>query len=223
MHGVFVARQQPPGQLNFGSIHSSYATAKPLCTVNSISGATSVLLNFTGSSSLTLYEVNEAAQMVAEETAEDENVIFGLVVDESMGDMVKVTVIATGLGGANLAATAAIHAGAQAKVETQSQLQAQAPIQAPIEISTAPALDNIGQTVAQVQADVARTSSPIPPAPNAAMLNEMAKSPMGSGAEGGDLARARALATRLGISSLTDDDYDVPTYLRRQSDKDLNG
>ncbi|HND31213.1 MAG TPA: cell division protein FtsZ, partial [Myxococcota bacterium] len=68
----------------------------PLLDDVSISGATSVLLNFTGSSNLTLYEVNEAAQMVAEETAEDENVIFGLVIDESMGDAVRVTVIATG-------------------------------------------------------------------------------------------------------------------------------
>ena len=74
-----------------------------------------------------------------------------------------------------------------------------------------------------------------PPAPNAAMLassqiqqvadtqvDQIAKAPMGAGAEGGELARARALATKLGISSLTDDEYDVPTYIRRQQDKDLN-
>jgi cell division protein FtsZ len=72
------------------------AISSPLLDDLSIAGATSVLLNFTGSSSLTLYEVNEAAQMVAEETAEDENVIFGLVVDDSMGDNVRVTVVATG-------------------------------------------------------------------------------------------------------------------------------
>lgn len=72
------------------------AISSPLLDDLSISGATSVLLNFTGSSSLTLYEVSEAAQMVAEETAEDENVIFGLVTDDSMGDEVRVTVVATG-------------------------------------------------------------------------------------------------------------------------------
>ncbi|MDO9280661.1 MAG: cell division protein FtsZ [Myxococcota bacterium] len=72
------------------------AISSPLLDDVSISGATSVLLNFTGSSSLTLYEVNEAAHMVGEETAEDVNVIFGLVVDESMGDTVRVTVVATG-------------------------------------------------------------------------------------------------------------------------------
>ena len=72
------------------------AISSPLLDDLSISGATSVLLNFTGGPSLALYEVNEAAQMVAEETAEDENVIFGLVIDETMGDDVSVTVVATG-------------------------------------------------------------------------------------------------------------------------------
>lgn len=72
------------------------AISSPLLDDLSISGATCVLLNFTGGPSLSLYEVNEAAQMVAEETAEDENVIFGLVVDETMGDEVRVTVVATG-------------------------------------------------------------------------------------------------------------------------------
>ena len=72
------------------------AISSPLLDDLSISGATSVLLNFTGGPSLSLYEVNEAAQMVAEETAEDENVIFGLVIDETMGDEVRVTVVATG-------------------------------------------------------------------------------------------------------------------------------
>ena len=72
------------------------AISSPLLDDVSISGATSVLLNFTGGSALTLYEVNEAANMVSEETSEDVNLIFGWVVDESMGDQVRVTVVATG-------------------------------------------------------------------------------------------------------------------------------
>jgi cell division protein FtsZ len=72
------------------------AISSPLLDDVSISGATSVLLNFTGSSNLTLYEVNEAANMVSEEIDESANVIFGLVIDESMGDNVRVTVVATG-------------------------------------------------------------------------------------------------------------------------------
>ncbi|MBM4365346.1 MAG: cell division protein FtsZ [Deltaproteobacteria bacterium] len=72
------------------------AISSPLLDDISIAGATSVLLNFTGGPGITIYEVNEAAQMVSEETAEDENVIFGLVIDPKMGEEVHVTVIATG-------------------------------------------------------------------------------------------------------------------------------
>jgi hypothetical protein len=44
---------------------------------------------------------------------------------------------------------------------------------------------------------------------------------MGTGAEGGELARARAIAQRLGITNLTDDEYDIPTYMRRQGEQEL--
>ena len=94
------------------------AISSPLLDDVSISGATSVLLNFTGSSNLTLYEVNEAAQMVAEETAEDENVIFGLVIDESMGDNVRVTVIATGFQDVRSASTGSSSRGSIAPERT---------------------------------------------------------------------------------------------------------
>jgi cell division protein FtsZ len=72
------------------------AISSPLLDDISIAGATSVLMNFTGGPNLTLYEIDEAAHLVGEEAADDVNVIFGLVVDESMGDNVRVTVVATG-------------------------------------------------------------------------------------------------------------------------------
>jgi len=72
------------------------AISSPLLDDISISGATSVLMNFTGGPSLTLYEISEAAHLVGEEAADDLNVIFGLVIDETMGDEVRATVVATG-------------------------------------------------------------------------------------------------------------------------------
>ena len=72
------------------------AINSPLLDEISIHGANSVLLNFSASSSLTLFEINEAASMVQEECAEEANVIFGFVIDESLGDQVQVTVVATG-------------------------------------------------------------------------------------------------------------------------------
>ena len=62
----------------------------------SIAGATSVLINITGNSELTMFEAHEASTMIQEEAHEDANVIWGWVIDESMEDEARVTVIATG-------------------------------------------------------------------------------------------------------------------------------
>lgn len=72
------------------------AISSPLLEDVSIRGARGVVINITGGPSLTLNEVNEAASLVQEEADEEANVIFGTVVEEAMGDEIKVTVIATG-------------------------------------------------------------------------------------------------------------------------------
>ncbi|HEV3275424.1 MAG TPA: cell division protein FtsZ [Terriglobia bacterium] len=73
------------------------AIESPLLEDASINGAQGILLNLTGSSHLTLHEVHEASSIVQQAAAENANIIFGAVLDESMGDAVKVTVIATGI------------------------------------------------------------------------------------------------------------------------------
>ncbi len=73
------------------------AMASPLLEDASINGANGILLNITGSSKLTLYEVHEASTIVQKAAAENANIIFGAVHDESMADAVKVTLIATGI------------------------------------------------------------------------------------------------------------------------------
>jgi cell division protein FtsZ len=62
----------------------------------SIEGAKGVLLNITGGASLGLFEVNEAAEIIARAADPEANIIFGAVIDESYDDEVRVTVIATG-------------------------------------------------------------------------------------------------------------------------------
>jgi cell division protein FtsZ len=64
-----------------------------------LDGATGVLLNITGPSDIGLFEVNEAAEVVTSHADPNANVIFGAVIDESLGEDVRVTVIATGFGG----------------------------------------------------------------------------------------------------------------------------
>ena len=72
------------------------AMASPLLEAGAIDGARGILINITGSSSLRLSEVNEASSIIQNAAHEDANIIFGAVLDESMGDDVKITVIATG-------------------------------------------------------------------------------------------------------------------------------
>ena len=74
------------------------AISSPLLEDISIHGARGVLINITGSHDLSLHEVNEAATLIQEEAHEDANIIFGAVIDEQMGDEIRITVIATGFG-----------------------------------------------------------------------------------------------------------------------------
>ncbi len=72
------------------------AVSSPLLDNISVEGATAVLVNIVGGAGLKMKEMEEATQLIYEQAHEDANIIWGASVDESMGDMVKVTVIATG-------------------------------------------------------------------------------------------------------------------------------
>jgi cell division protein FtsZ len=74
------------------------AVSSPLLEA-SIEGATGILLNITGGPEIGLFEVNEAAEVVTGAADQNANVIFGAVIDDSLGGEVQVTVIATGFGG----------------------------------------------------------------------------------------------------------------------------
>jgi len=71
------------------------AISSPLLEI-SIDGAKGVLFNVTGGPELTMWEVNEAAEIIARAADPDANIIFGAVIDENMRDEVKITLIATG-------------------------------------------------------------------------------------------------------------------------------
>ena len=72
---------------------------------SSIDGATRVLLSIAGNKDLGIQEINDAADLVAKNVDPEANIIFGTVVDESLGDQVRVTVIATGFSDANVQQT----------------------------------------------------------------------------------------------------------------------
>jgi len=72
------------------------AISSPLLIDTSIDGAHGVLINITGGKSMTLHEVSKASQLIHSLADPEANIIFGTVIDESLKDTVKVTVIATG-------------------------------------------------------------------------------------------------------------------------------
>jgi cell division protein FtsZ len=72
------------------------AMASPLLEAGAIDGARGILINISGSSNLKLSEVNVASTLIQNAAHEEANIIFGAVLDETMGDNVKITVIATG-------------------------------------------------------------------------------------------------------------------------------
>jgi len=74
------------------------AISSPLLEA-SIDGARGVLLSISGGSDLGLFEINEAAQLVSESAHPEANIIFGAVIDDALGDEVRVTVIAAGFDG----------------------------------------------------------------------------------------------------------------------------
>lgn len=75
---------------------ATQAISSPLLENVKIDGATGIIINVTGGSDLSLYEVNEASQLITEAASEDAEVIFGAVIDPNLNDEVRVTVIATG-------------------------------------------------------------------------------------------------------------------------------
>src|SRR5438270_1317542 len=77
-------------------IAAKMAIESPLLEDVQIDGATGILINITGGGNMTLVEVNQACSLIQEAAHEDANIIFGSVIDDEMGEVLKITVIATG-------------------------------------------------------------------------------------------------------------------------------
>jgi cell division protein FtsZ len=87
----------------------------------SVEGARGILLNITGGEDLTLFEVNEAAGVIAEAADEDANIIFGAVVDERLEGKMSITVVATGFGEEALRAPQAPAVPSASRVEPRDR------------------------------------------------------------------------------------------------------
>jgi cell division protein FtsZ len=115
------------------------AISCPLMEAGGVKGSRGVLINITGSSRLSLHEVNEACTLIRQATEnEDVQINFGVVMDEAMGDEVKITVIATGFERASLPAierraTKVTAAAAPASVSVPAPVEEPAPPPQPVQ------------------------------------------------------------------------------------------
>ncbi len=102
------------------------AISSPLLEDATINGAQGVLINITGGPDMTLHEVSEASTIVQEAADPAANIIFGTVIDETMGDSIKITVIATGF---DQSGEARMHDVPRSEIEVEMPARRELPLQ----------------------------------------------------------------------------------------------
>ena len=174
------------------------AISSPLLEDVDISGATGVLLNITASTNLTLHEVNDAATMIHEAAHEDANIIFGAVIDESMGDNIRLTVIATGF---DKDQHKTIPQSTFERIDVQSTRNV--PTFTPSSVTSVP---------------TQMTATKEKPTHIEVKLDEQSLSTPFISHKEIDSTEFKKRIRELGLDDNTEDEYDIPTFLRNQVD-----
>ncbi len=249
------------------------AISSPLLEDVCIDGAKGLIINITGGSDLTTYEVNEATTLIMEAADEEAEIIFGTVIDESLKSAIKITVIATGIGQTDEVMDSARGTQAESLVSLQAQVQAQTQLQsveqsedtvepppAPHSVEAAAAaapvpekeVHSIEEEAQPAAKEAQRAAESLSPRADATMPGffaattcEHAKAKAKAKAEGtvgsesvmepktgtteagllpnkegvassAEVERAKQIARNLGVTNLNDEEYEIPTFLRRQ-------
>lgn len=188
------------------------AISSPLLEDTSIKGATGILINVTGGPDMTLFEISEASKLVQEEAHEDANILFGAVIDESMRGEVRVTVIATGF---NKPLTARA-AGRPTLSAAQSHGMSM-----PTTIRPAiPSSEQIIQTTSHIQ-NLGMKPSPFPTGAtrHSPLSGGFGKTAQPAAMKPDDMKpEMKALTRDVSVLEYQSDEYDIPTFLRKQAD-----
>ncbi len=196
------------------------AISSPLLENVSINGATGIIINITGPSDMTLFEVNEASKLIQQEAHEEANIIFGAVIDEKMKGGLRVTVIATGFnkqmkkipvapvttlpkyknpvvsggmggGGMSFRGNSVASSGFESGGTYRDEL--------PVAESSGAFFSGMGRK--------------LPVEPPSQQIELMEERPVVSPAH--DLKK---LVAEIGVVDVGQDEYDIPTFLRKQAD-----
>jgi cell division protein FtsZ len=170
------------------------AISSPLLEDVDVSGATGVLMNITASSSLTLHEVNDAAMMIHEAAHEEANIIFGAVIDEKMEDRIRLTVIATGFDRHDMKSMDPTQTFERLEIRSSATTSFQS---APMEEKTV-----VEEKPTHIEVKLDEQSLTTPFFQNREL----------------DSNEFKKRIKELGLDDHTDDEYDIPTFLRKQVD-----
>lgn len=137
---------------------ATQAISSPLLENVRIDGATGIIINVTGGSDLSLYEVNEASMLITEAASEDAEVIFGAVIDPNIIDEVRVTVIATGFANEDKMQVMPQMNSMQTFLNNGPSIMFDLPQQPPMQVphfAQMPNMQNTAQTMQQAQQQAA--------------------------------------------------------------------
>ena len=178
------------------------AISSPLLEDISIQGARGVLINITGGPDLCLHEVNEAASMIQEEAHDEANIIFGAVIDETMLDEIRITVIATGFGEGKddrkPVITSSGHVSSMNTLNTMNHVPNSVPSAANVNPIRNKKVVHLGTIVDGLDAPTWQRKKP--------------------GSEEVETVTLSKSTLQLSTGQEDDDKYDIPTFLRRQMD-----
>ncbi len=170
------------------------AISSPLLEDINIQGATGIIINISGGHGLTTHETNQAVMLIMEAADEDAEIIFGTVIDENLGDNVKVTVIATGLGGKR-----------EERVVSAPVLQAEMPREEKEEVQLVE--ERKEEVPAEKVAEKAEEK-----------IQEKIQEKIEIKAEEVVASKPKTIAERLGFINFDDDDFDTPSFLKQERD-----
>jgi cell division protein FtsZ len=171
------------------------AISSPLLEDVSIDGATGLLINITGGRDMTLQEVNEALTLVHDAADSEAEIIFGSLIDDQITDEVKITIIATGF----------VHRDARQPVRPAAPAQVPLMPSRPVPV-TAPVVS--ARDVREPREEVAS----LVPSKGGSRLSSV---------EGKAVSSARTSVVKEAALPLDEDQFDIPTFLRRQGQTEL--
>lgn len=196
------------------------AISSPLLEDVSIDGATGIIINITGSSSLTMHETNEAVTLIMEAADEDAEIIFGTVIDDNAQDDIKVTVVATGLGGRVFARHEESPMREIAREEVAPKHIEPAIAAAPISKreEEVRAVREQEPAVA-INASEYRFDGDVAEPKESKSVNSASRE-MADNSIKNSSARMKTIAEKLGFINFDEEELDTPTFLRKDEKKE---